>query len=125
MTERFLDLFGRQPIGLIVRLVVQIVVALKGKQLFSVAFPDHCNVNAPLHPSFQTRKTLVKPGKHGLQQWAVSAILLGMAKLVSKNPNQDAAPHPRGVLSAQLEVNRLTLKPHGHNVIFDVDDLKL
>src|ERR1700730_5006194 len=100
MTERFLDLFSGKAIGLIVRLVMQIVVALKGKQLVSVAFPDHSNVNAPFHPGFQPRKALVKPRKQSLEQWAMSAILFGVAKLVSKNPSHDAAPHPRGVFSA-------------------------
>ena len=51
-TERFLDFFDGHTVGLIVRLVILVMVALKGKQLVSIAFPDHCNVNAPFHPGF-------------------------------------------------------------------------
>jgi hypothetical protein len=51
-TERFLDFFDGHAVGLIVRLVILVVVSLKGKQLVSVALPDHGNVNAPFHPGF-------------------------------------------------------------------------
>ena len=51
-TERFLDFFDGHTVGLIVRLVILVVVSLKGKQLVSVALPDHGNVNAPFHPGF-------------------------------------------------------------------------
>jgi hypothetical protein len=49
-TERFLDFFDGHAVGLIVRLIILVVVSLKGKQLVSVALSDHGNVNAPFHP---------------------------------------------------------------------------
>ena len=50
--ESFLDLLDGQAVGLIVWLVMPVVVALKSKQLVSVAFSNHLEVDAPLHPGF-------------------------------------------------------------------------
>ena len=54
--------------------------------------------------------------------WNARAILFSVAKLMSKNPGRDAAPHTRGVFPAHVEMNFLTLKAYGHHVIFGVDD---
>src|SRR6202040_612040 len=73
--ESFLDLLDGQAVGLIVWLVMPVVVALKSKQLVSVAFSNHLEVDAPLHPSFSTRNVLVQPKTQSLTERAASVIL--------------------------------------------------
>jgi hypothetical protein len=125
VVEGFLDLLDCQAVGLIVRLVEAIVVALKGEQLLSVSFSDHLDVNATFHPGFQARNAFIQPRKQTVEERTASVILFGVAKLVRKNPSHDTALHPCGVLSAYVQMNLLTLKPYGHHEIVGVEHFEL